>query len=285
MKTSRNLNKQTKYILINYLVLIWATLAAYFAFTDLQISISLVNQNTGWAKFFQDFGEIPGLLVLFCSAHIFLAMYSSESRFRKIIFSIILFLAASFLSAYLMIIIFKGVTGSISFLQEYIILIILVLIFLNFLLHFQIRKIKIPNSLKQFSKISVLLGVYGYLFLIQPIKILWGRIRFKDLDALYSNFTPWFFPTGINGNQSFPSGHAAMAWMILPLLILVVNRNKIVKVSFLLLLIIWGLTVSLSRVVIGAHYASDVLFGSSIIIIVFLVIIYSYWETFNKVSR
>jgi len=285
VKTSRNLNKQTKYILINYLVLIWATLAACFAFTDLQISISVVNQNSGWAIILENFGEIPGLLVLFCSAHIYLASYSLESGLRKIIFSIILFLAASFLSGYLVIVIYNGITGSNTFLQEYKIAIILVLLIFNFLLHIQIRNLKIPNSLKQFSKISVLLGVYGYLFLIQPIKILWGRVRFRDIDALYSNFTPWFFPNGINGNQSFPSGHAAMAWMMLPLLILVVSKSKIVKVSLLIIIIFWGLAVSLSRVVIGAHFATDALFGSFIIIIVSLVIIYSYWETFNKVSR
>ncbi len=285
MKTSRNLNKLDTNILIVYLLLIWAILAAYFAFTDLQISISVVNQNSGWAYFIQDFGEIPGLLVLFCSAHIYLAKYSSESRLRRIVFSIILFLAASFLSGYLVIVVYKGITGSNFFLQEYKITIILVLLIINFLLNIFIRNLKISNSLKQFSKISVLLGLFGYLCLIQPIKLLWGRVRIKDLDALYSNFTPWFLPTGINGNQSFPSGHAAMAWIILPLLLLVVNKSKSVKVSLHIIIITWGLAVSLSRVVMGAHYASDVLFGSFIIIIVFLVIIKSYWPTFNNVSR
>ena len=252
---------------------IWATLAAYFALTDLQISISVVNQNSGWAIILENFGEIPGLLVLFCSAHIYLASYSSESGLRKIIFSIFLFLAASFLSGYLVIVIYNGITGSNTFLQEYKIAIILVLLIFNFLLHIQIRNLKIPNSLKQFSKISVMLGVYGYLCLIQPIKLLWGRVRFKDLDALYSKFTPWFLPTGINDNQSFPSGHSAMAWMILPLLLLVVNKSKNIKISLLILIVSWGLAVSLSRVVVGAHYATDALFGAFIIVIVFLLLI------------
>jgi membrane-associated phospholipid phosphatase len=265
-------------------VLIWATLAGYFALTDLQISISVVNQNSGWANFLQDFGEIPGLLVLFCSAHIYLVKYSSVSRLRIILISIILFLGASFLSGYLVFVIYKGITGSNSFLQEYKIALILILLILNFLLHNKIKKLKIPDSLEQFSKISVLLGVYGYLFLIQPLKIFWGRVRFRDLDTLYSNFTPWFLPIGINGNQSFPSGHAAMAWIILPLLILVVNKSKSMKVCLHTIIIFWGLAVSLSRVVMGAHYASDVLFGSSIIIVVFLVITKSYWETFNNES-
>ncbi len=272
-KTGKNLNKQNKNILINYLVLIWATLAAYFAFTDLQISISVVNQNSVWAKFLQNFGEIPGLLVLYFGAHIYLTTYSSKSRFRKITFSIILFLAASFLSGYLVVVIYEGIFCSFAFLQEYKIVIILVLLIINFLLNIFIRNLKIPNSLEGFSKTSVLLGVYGYLFIVQPIKHLWGRVRFRDLDALHSNFTEWFVPNGINGNQSFPSGHAAMGWMILPLLLLVVNKSKNIKISLLILIVSWGLAVSLSRVAIGAHYASDALFGAFIIIIVFLLLI------------
>jgi membrane-associated phospholipid phosphatase len=200
-------------------------------------------------------------------------MYSSESHLRKIVFSIILFLAASFLSGYLTFVIYKGITSSITFLQDRLILIILFLLVLNFLLHIQIRKLKFSNAQEQYSKMSVMLGLFGYLFIVQPIKHLWGRVRFRDLDALYLNFTEWFIPNGINGNQSFTSGHAAMGWMILPLLLLVVNKSKNIKISLLILIISWGLAVSLSRVVIRAHYASDALFGAFIIVIVFLLLI------------
>ncbi len=254
-------------------MIIWATLAAYFAFTDLQISISVANQNSGWAIILENFGEIPGLLVLYSGAHIYLTIYSSKSRLRKITFSIILFLATFFLSGYLVFVFYNGITGSYAFLQENKIIISLAILLINFLLNIFIRNLIIPNSLKQFSKISVLLGVYGYLLIVQPIKHFWGRVRFRDLDALYSNFTEWFIPNGINGNQSFPSGHAAMGWMILPLLLLVVNKSKNIKISLLILIISWGLVVSLSRVVIGAHYASDALFGAFIIVIVFLLLI------------
>ena len=267
------------------MVIIWAALAAYFAFTDLQISRSVVNQNSGWATFLENFGEIPGLLILYFCTHIYLTIYSSKFRLRKITFSIILFLASAFLSGYLVVVIYKGIFGSYAFLQENKIIFSLAILIINFLLNIFLRNQKIPDSLKEFSKTSVLLGVYGYLFIVQPIKHLWGRVRFRDLDALYSNFTPWFIPNGITGNQSFTSGHAAMGWMILPLFLLVVKKNKSIKISFFILIVSWGLAVSLSRVVIGAHYASDVLFGSSIIIIVFIVIKKYYWGTFDNVSR
>jgi membrane-associated phospholipid phosphatase len=284
VKKVRNLDKQKTNNLINYLVLIWAILAAYFAFTDLQISISVVNQNSVWAKFLQNFGEVPGLLVLYVSTMIYLSFYTSSSLIRKYSLLFFLLLAATYLLSHMIAVIYHGFTDNYSFIQRYKIILVLFLLACNFLLRVILKNFSVSQKTKLFAKSSILLGLYGYLFIVQPIKHLWGRVRFRDLDALHTNFTPWFFPNGINGNQSFPSGHAAMAWMILPLLLLVVNKSRNVKISVLILITFWGLAVSLSRVVIGAHYASDVLWGSIIIIVVFLVITKSYWETAKTVS-
>jgi len=136
----------------------------------------------------------------------------------------------------------------------------------------------------EYGKQSVLLGFWGYLVVIQPIKHIWGRIRFRDLDSFYSNFTPWFLPNGINGNQSFPSGHAAMSWMILPILMLTPN-NTLFRSIIILFIIIWGLIVPVSRVVIGAHYASDALFGACIIILSYLIIKSKNQFEFNSESK
>jgi membrane-associated phospholipid phosphatase len=278
------LDKQTTNILINYLVLICATLAAYFAFTDLQISISVVNEKSGWANFLQNFGEIPGLLVLYAGTIIYLSFFNSSSIVKKYLLLSFLLLAATYLLSYTIAVLYHGFTGNYSFIQRYKIILALVLLACNFLLRLILKNYSVSQKTKLFAKSSILLGLYGYLFIVQPLKHLWGRVRFRDLDILYSNFTPWFFPNGINGNQSFPSGHAAMAWMILPLLLLVDNKSKSIKVFLILIIISWGLAVSLSRVVIGAHYASDVLWGSTIIIVVFLVITKSYRETAKTVS-
>ncbi len=267
------MNNQNTNILINYLPLIWATLAAYFAFTDLQISISVVNQNSGWANFLQSFGEIPGLLVLYSGAVIFIASYKSGHKLKYYSFTIYVFLIAVYLSRRISITIYNEVTDNYDFVTDYKLYIYLIFFVLNWFLFTRLKKLNYSDKLKSYSKVSILLGLFGYLFSVRPIKQLWGRVRFRDLDALYSNFTPWFLPNGINRNESFPSGHAAMAWMILPLLLLVVNKRKPIKISLLILIISWGLAVSLSRVLIGAHYASDILCGSYIVIILFLLLI------------
>ena len=92
------------------------------------------------------------------------------------------------------------------------------------------------------------------------------------MDLLHSNFTEWFIANGINGHQSFPSGHAAMGWMLMPLFLLVLNKNKFIKSFTIGLIVIISTAITLSRVVIGAHYASDVLFGSFFMIITFVTL-------------
>ncbi|MBK7228246.1 MAG: phosphatase PAP2 family protein [Ignavibacteriales bacterium] len=60
---------------------------------------------------------------------------------------------------------------------------------------------------------------YGNILFVSLIKIFWGRIRFRDLSDNYSDFTPWYFSQGVTGHQSFPSGHAAMGFMMMALFV------------------------------------------------------------------
>lgn len=244
----------------------------YFAFTDLQISIAIVDKSTGWVIFLERFGEIPGLLVLFTGALIYLSKYSSKLNFKGVFIRAFLLAAASYLLRRILITIYFGITHTYDLLIANKFEIIVIAILLVLLMAMFLRRLQFKETIIVYARSSVLLGLYGYLLLVQPIKHLWGRVRFRNLDPLYSNFTSWIIPNGVNGNQSFPSGHTALAWMILPLLLLIINKKKIVRITTLLFIIIWGIIVGLSRIVAGAHYASDVVFGALIIILIFLVI-------------
>jgi membrane-associated phospholipid phosphatase len=255
------------------LVLLWAILAGYFAFTDLQISITLVDSNSGWARFLEKFGELPGLLVLYSGTFISLLYYLSGSHKFKLLFIPLLFLSATFLASYFTAIVYLGLTGNYFFVQDIKFYLGGVLLILNLFAVYRLRNIEFKERTLDYAGKTVLLGLFGYLVVIQPLKHLWGRVRFRDLDILYSNFTPWFLPNAFTGHESFPSGHSAMAWIVLPLLILVSNKGKIIRSLVLIMIMSWGLVVPLSRVMIGAHYASDALFGACIIILSYLIII------------
>lgn len=117
----------------------------------------------------------------------------------------------------------------------------------------------------QFSRVATLLTP---LFLVQTIKWYWGRIRFHDLNADYSDFTPWYLPQGYTDNRSFPSGHAAMGWVLLALIVLASSRRQRILISTVV--IVWGLLVSMGRVVAGAHYLSDVYVSTLLSVWVFV---------------
>jgi membrane-associated phospholipid phosphatase len=142
-------------------------------------------------------------------------------------------------------------------------------------LHFK-SEVKSAIAIR-YAKVVVTVALFGYVICIQGVKYFWGRVRFRELDAAFSLFTPWYLPQGITGSDSFPSGHAAMGFILLPLIIFLMNKKEWLKISVLILIIIWAVSLALSRVAIGAHFASDVLFGAFFIIMTFIL--------FNKNSK
>ena len=108
---------------------------------------------------------------------------------------------------------------------------------------------------------TVRLTVWSWL-LVSLLKLGWGRIRYRDLAPLAQDFTPWYAPQGWTGHGSFPSGHAASSWLLLPCLLLWPKASARYRLTFVACFS-WGAFVCASRVVIGAHYTSDVLFSTA----------------------
>jgi len=72
------------------------------------------------------------------------------------------------------------------------------------------------------------------------------------------------------GSRSFPSGHTVEAFTVaFSSLLILTNRQLAV------LLFIWASTVAYSRMVLGVHYATDILAG--IIVALFCVVFARYW--------
>lgn len=131
-------------------------------------------------------------------------------------------------------------------------------------------KVNFSETAFIFSKVTLMMGVFGYLLFVQPLKVFWGRIRYRDLEALYSDFTPWYIPNGISGHESFPSGHSAMGFVLISFFILFKNKKMLLKYGIYSFIVFWALAVAASRVIIGAHYLSDVIVGSMGIVLSYL---------------
>ena len=124
--------------------------------------------------------------------------------------------------------------------------------------------------------ITCLVGVIGE----DIIKSIFGRIRFYRLEELGAAFQPWYviqgaMPFGDRFNSSFPSGHAAKAIMPLALLVLPYLTDKLQSKNarrvVVVCCVIFMLCVWVARMMDGMHYASDVLTGSFIVVLTFVL--------------
>jgi membrane-associated phospholipid phosphatase len=254
-------------IYIFILSLVWIILAAISGVYDLEISKQLVNQSSVWAKFLENYGMIPGLLVILSGIYTYYSAIKTNTDSWSTVKKLVFFLVGSGLIFHLFDILFDSAASN------YFVTFLIVSVIINLILFIIIHKIQQVKSeaLIKYSKVVVAVALFGYVICIQGVKYFWGRVRFRELDAAFSKFTPWYLPQGITGSDSFPSGHAAMGWMLLPLLILLVNKKAWLTSTSTILIFIWAVVLASSRVVIGAHYASDVLFGSFFIIMTYIL--------------
>ena len=145
------------------------------------------------------------------------------------------------------------------------------------------KTVIVSSQAMMFAKVTIGVAFLNALF-VNVTKYVWGRVRFYDLDALFSQYTPWYLPQGSNGHRSFMSGDAALGWLLLPIVILFLDRNRATRISITALAIGWGTAVAIGRVRVGAHYASDVLFSTGVAIIACLLL-YQYFSSRARSAR
>lgn len=123
----------------------------------------------------------------------------------------------------------------------------------------------------------VIVCVAAFYLLITVLKGPIGRMRFRTMNYLgYNDYTDWFEINGAreigglpsDACKSFPSGHTFSAGVIytiicLPHLLPSWNKKWVKAVVWIASIAFTG-TVAVSRIVVGAHFATDVLFGGTI---------------------
>jgi membrane-associated phospholipid phosphatase len=121
------------------------------------------------------------------------------------------------------------------------------------------------SALKQWAMVEFF-GILGLAVAVLVIKFLVRRERPEgEWGGIYRNTDP----------HSFPSGHAARAFLI------AVIATALGPAWLATILWIWAPLVSLSRVAMGVHYLSDVIAGTILGIFVALICVQTYLPFFN----
>ena len=264
--TTSKLNVKKLFLIV---IVIWVSLSIIFGLYDLAISIAVVDEESIWGNFGADYGETPGYALIAIALATLLGSLFTNLKMQKIpgyVGVVVGFLFVLFVNDDR----FINMGWSLIF---------------SLLIYTAITWNKDWKYYRNIFGVIALLAVINPLLFVQIAKILCGRVRFRDLDPGYTNFTYWFLPPGISGDgSSFPSGHAAMGWMFLPLLITIKDRkiNDPIRIIVSVLVIGWGLFVGLSRIAVGAHYASDVLFSTGAATIVTIFLYARFYRKRNK---
>lgn len=267
------LKKYKNNIIFFFAAAIAALIAAVFC--DLQLDIALNNPENIFAIWFKNTGEIPSRLI--CPFAGTILFYTYKDKLQQIAGFIIAIGGSAYFGYYI---------GKYFFLDENRMLFSII-----YGLGFGIvcliigKFITIPSKYRDIMRAIAITGIivmFVQIAAIEGMKYLWGRVRFRDLLAAgsYDAFTPWYKPNGINGNKSFPSGHTAgagMSYLMMFFPYLSKKWEKKAQICFWLPCI-YTSVVAFTRLVMGAHYLSDVTMGG----IVSFIIVIAAMKIFEK---
>ncbi|MBO7390706.1 MAG: phosphatase PAP2 family protein [Clostridia bacterium] len=138
-----------------------------------------------------------------------------------------------------------------------------------------------------------IVSVISSLITINVLKYFWGRARYREMmsegDYLLEGFTAWYHPNGftLHGHHSFPSGHTCSATNLLVLCALpeVFPEAENGKKTVAIVAGIYIFSMAYSRMVLGAHFLSDVTGGFLIGFLTYLIARYLYFDKSSIVAK
>ena len=144
------------------------------------------------------------------------------------------------------------------------------------------------RALLKFSLVVIIVAAVSTISVNLGIKEFFGRMRFRAMNVRpddpvcgFAAFSRWYLPQGhkisddilikafgtADANRSFPSGHTAAAGVSYALTAIpdaLDIRRKRVRALFLLCPLAFTGAVAVSRMMVGAHFMSDVLMGGTL---------------------
>lgn len=138
--------------------------------------------------------------------------------------------------------------------------------------------VRVPEENKREAvsfAVTALLYFILVLIVMNSLKTIWGRMRFREMTDPAAQFTPWyqicFRGSFSDAYASFPSGHSMNSAAVILLLLFprflpqMKGREKTLRIF----VYAWIVLVGSSRVMMGAHFASDVTVGILLSLLLF----------------
>lgn len=273
--------KERKIVFITGLVLLLV-----FTFTDLQIS-QLIAKEPTFAKVLEVVGEIPFTVFVMAGSGMLIRFRGKNSPLKNMIGLIggmILFVLFSCMGGFMTWNYLNRNTGNVS--KMWIPVIGLLMAGAAVWIILQIPEEK-RETARRFA-VTALVYFVLVLLVMNFLKTMWGRMRFREMTDPASEFTRWYQICGggsfDDAYASFPSGHSMNSAGVMLVVLLgdmipaLKDKKKVLRIGAY----VWCIVVGASRVFMGAHFASDVTVGILLSLALFEItnlILYKRGET------
>ncbi len=244
---------------------------------DYKISVAMVDKSSAFGKIFRDIGELPAVFGMFLGVVILYGARRREVMWKNVLSSVVAlpFMLLFSYSVFFMPAryIYEHTEGGIPTTVKYIIYTLALVLFIAAVIIINRQK---PEKVREYRKagLVLLILVFTEVFLVNILKILWARPRMRSIQSI-EQFKYWYQINGPSTNEelkSFPSGHVANAFTILAYSLFIPKNKPTVKKWFIAFALLWGTLVAVSRIVIGAHFFSDVVAAGYITTLLFYLI-------------
>ncbi len=249
----------------------FAALMLIFTLCDLTIAIHIYNPDSAFGRFFEIVGTLPMPVVgiFSCAALIMTA------RRELCLSTAVSFAVGGLLLMYFCFYAYRSMAHTFSRVGGVMLVGMAIWAATSFYLTDRIVRKGNGTALRRASIIAVVgcaVAVEG----VMLIKMFMSRPRFRNLTDPLNEFTLWFQRqpyTDASINSSFPSGHSAQAALSFCLLLIPMfvkfRRSLRFKYYFAAFSFAAAFTlcVMVSRMILGAHYATDVLVGAALPIV------------------
>ena len=242
-----------------------------FGRIDYNISLLLLDRDSLWGKFFDIFGEQPAFWGLLIGSVI---IFFSHKKTIKVwnIFCYALGFIFTFLFIYLIIrtpIFYIHEISGRQMLGNMRVAVVTVSLIVSTLISLTAAEWATKFSRYRKHAILLILTIVTEMLLVNVMKDIWGRPRMRTISG-FEEFRYWYeiaCPAAGQDYRSFPSGHTANAFTILVYCIFIPEIRSRKGKLFFAFGLLWGSLVAISRVVLGAHFLSDVIAGFYITIV------------------
>ena len=276
------MGKQEKKIVFS----IGIVLLLLFTFTDLQISMA-VAVKPSIAKILEIVGEIPFTLLPACGSVLLVRFRDRKSILKNIAALIgggVLFLLFSFMGGFMTWNYISRNFGTIPTVLAAVIGLLVAAAAIGIAM--QVPEENRKQALRYAA--TALLYFLIVIVIMNSLKTVWGRMRFREMTDPLNEFTRWYQICGRgkfdDAFASFPSGHSmnsagVILMILLPDLIPALEgKEKMLRIFAY----IWCVTIGFSRVLMGAHFASDVTVGVMLSLLIFEILYTFLYRKGNK---